>query len=66
MFGRKLIIDVEDIEEYSVLETIDGIRPLMGKIIDNCKLNVAGECEYQFSPIALIGDIVYYTIEFNF
>jgi hypothetical protein len=42
MLGRELIIDVEDIEEYSVLETIDGIRPLMEKIIENCKLNVVG------------------------
>jgi S-adenosylmethionine/arginine decarboxylase-like enzyme len=50
MLGRELIIDVDDIEDYSVLETIDGIRPLMEKIIENCKLNVVGKCEYQFSP----------------
>ena len=48
MLGRELIIDVEDIEEYSVLETIDGIRPLMEKIIENCKF--VGKCEHQFSP----------------
>ncbi len=42
MLGRKLTIDVEDIEEYSVLE--------MEKIIENCKLNVVGKCEHQFSP----------------
>ena len=50
MLGRELIIDVEDIENDSVLETIDGIRPLMEKIIENCKLNVVGKCEHQFSP----------------
>ena len=50
MLGRELIIDVEDIEEYSVLETIDGIKPLMEKIIENCHLNVVSQCEYQFSP----------------
>ncbi len=50
MLGRELIIDVEDIEEYSVLENIDGIRQLMEKIIENCKLNVVGKCEHQSSP----------------
>jgi hypothetical protein len=35
MLGKELIADVEDIEDYSVLETIDGIRPLMEKIIEN-------------------------------
>ena len=43
MLGRELIVDVEDIEEYSVLETIDGIKPLMEKIIENCKLKVVGK-----------------------
>lgn len=51
MLGRELIADIEDIEEYSVLETIDGIRPLMEKIIENCRLNVVGKCEHQFSPV---------------
>jgi len=51
VLGREIIIDVEDIENYSLLETIDGIKPLMEKIIENCKLTVVGQCEYQFSPI---------------
>jgi len=50
MLGKELIAYVEDIEDYSVLATIDGIRPLMEKIIENCKLNVVGKCEHQFSP----------------
>ncbi len=50
MLGKELIADVEDIEDYSVLETIDGIRPLMKKIIENCKLNVVGKCEHQLLP----------------
>jgi S-adenosylmethionine decarboxylase len=50
MLGKELIADVEDIEDYSVLETIDGIRPLMEKIIENCGLNGVGKCEHQFSP----------------
>jgi S-adenosylmethionine decarboxylase len=51
MFGRELIVDVEDIENYLVLETVYGVKPLMKKIIENCKLNVVSQCEYQFSPI---------------
>ena len=51
VLGKELIADVADIEEYSVLETIDGIRPLMEKIIENCKLNVVSQCEYRFSPV---------------
>jgi hypothetical protein len=50
VLGKNLIADEEDIDDYSVLETIDGIRPLLKKIIENCKLNVVGKCEYQFSP----------------
>ena len=38
VLGREIIVDVEDIEDYSVLKTIDGIKPLMEKIIENCKL----------------------------
>ena len=51
MLGRELIADIDDIEEYSVLETVDGIRPLMEKIIENCRLNVVGKCEHQFLPV---------------
>jgi hypothetical protein len=58
VLGREIIIDVEDIENYSLLETIDGIKPLMEKIIENCKLTVVGQCEYQFSPIG--ATILYY------
>ena len=51
VLGRELIVDVEDIEDCSVLETLNGIRPLMEEIIQRCKLNVVSQCEYQFSPI---------------
>jgi S-adenosylmethionine decarboxylase len=50
MLGRELIVDVEDIEDNSVLETVEGVKPLMEKIIENCKLNVVGKCEHQFTP----------------
>ena len=38
VLGRELIADVEDIENDLLLETIDGIEPLMEKIIEVCKL----------------------------
>ena len=50
MLGRELIVDVEDIEDNSVLETVEGVKPLMERIIENCKLNVVGKCEHQFTP----------------
>lgn len=50
VLGREIIVDVEDIVDYSVLETIEGITPLMEKIIENCYLNVVGKCQHQFSP----------------
>ncbi len=53
VLGRELIADVEDIENVSLLGTIDGVSPLMEKIIDICKLNVVAKCEYQFTPIGV-------------
>lgn len=50
VLGKELICDIEDIGDYKLLETIEGIKPLMEKIINECKLNVVGECEYQFIP----------------
>ena len=51
VLGRELIVDVEDIENYLVLETVYGIKPLMEEIIQRCNLNVVSQCEYQFRPI---------------
>ena len=51
VLGRELIVDIEDIENYLVLENIYGIKPLMEEIIQRCKLNVVSQCEYQFSPV---------------
>jgi S-adenosylmethionine decarboxylase len=51
VLGRELIADVEDLEKFCVLETINGVKPLMEKIIKGCNLNVVSQCEYQFSPI---------------
>ncbi len=48
--GKELTADVEDIEDYSVLETIEDIKPLMEKKIESCRLHVVGKCQQQFSP----------------
>ena len=53
VLGRELIADVEDIENDLLLETIDGIEPLMEKIIEICKLKVVAKCKYQFTPIGV-------------
>lgn len=50
VLGRELIVDIDDIEDITALETIEGIKPLMEQIINYCKLNVVGCCEYQFNP----------------
>ena len=50
VLGREIIVDVEDIEDYSILETIECVKPLMEKIIERCNLNVVGKCEHQFTP----------------
>ena len=42
-----------DIENDLLLETIDGIEPLMEKIIEICKLKVVAKCKYQFTPIGV-------------
>lgn len=50
MLGTERIVIVEDISQFSVLETIDGIRPMMENIIGNCKLNIVTQCEHQLLP----------------
>ncbi len=51
VLGRKLIVDVEDIENYLVLENIYGVKPLMEENFQGFNLNVVSQCEYQFQPI---------------
>ncbi len=51
VLGKELIVEVEYVEDYSVLETIDGIKSLMENKLQNCNLNDVGKCEYQFWPV---------------
>ena len=50
--GIHLIVDVVNITTKNrALNTIEGIEPLMRKIIEIGKLNVVGEIKHQFQPI---------------
>jgi S-adenosylmethionine decarboxylase len=51
MFGKHIIADVYNINNSVLLTQIDGIEPLMKKIIEVGKLNVLGEIKHQFKPI---------------
>ena len=48
--GKHLIADVINITNFQLLETVEGVEPLMRKIINDMKLNVVGEVKNQFQP----------------
>lgn len=50
VLGKEAIIDVDNIIDVSLLETVDGIKPLLEQIIKELNLNVVGYCEKQFEP----------------
>ena len=50
MRGRHLIADVRNILNIDIIKTVDGVKPLMEKIINEMKLNVKGEISHQFQP----------------
>ena len=49
--GKHLIADIYNINNPVVLTTIDGIEPLMKKIVEVGNLNVVGEVRQQFKPV---------------
>lgn len=51
MRGIHLIADVINISDYDLLNTVDGVKPLMEKIINDMDLNVVGQIHKQFEPI---------------
>ena len=53
VLGREIMVDVEDIEEYSVLETIDGIKPLMEKILKIVIWMLLANASINFHPMVL-------------
>ena len=48
--GKHLIADIINIINFELLETIEGVEPLMKKIIEEMRLNVVGEVKHQFQP----------------
>ena len=51
MVGKHLIADIRNISNIELLNTVDGIKPLMEIIIKNMKLTVVGEIHNQFQPV---------------
>lgn len=51
MGGKHLIADVRNISNFEILNTVDGIKPLMEKIIQEVDLHVVAEVHKQFEPI---------------
>ena len=51
MTGVHLIADVYNINNAELLANIDGVEPLMIKIIEKGQLNVLGDIKHQFKPI---------------
>ena len=51
MRGKHLIADVVSIIDCDLLNTVDGIKPLMKIIINDMDLHVVGEVHKQFEPI---------------
>jgi S-adenosylmethionine decarboxylase len=49
--GKHLIVDVMNIVNFELLNTIKGVKPLMEKIIRDMKLCVIGGVQKQFEPI---------------
>jgi len=49
--GKHLIADVINIINFDLLNTIDGIKPLMEKIIKDLQLTVVGQMHHQFEPV---------------
>ena len=49
--GKHLICEVINISNIELLNTVDGIKPLMEKIIKNMNLTTVGEIHHQFEPV---------------
>ena len=50
MRGKHLIADLRNIFNINLIKTVDGVKPLMEKIINEMKWNVKGEISHQFQP----------------
>ena len=50
MKGIHLLADITKIARFDLLETVEGVEPLMRRIINEMRLNVVGEVKHQFEP----------------
>jgi len=50
MNGHHLIADVINISNVKPLKTVEGVKPLMEKIIEEMNLTVVGYTQHQFQP----------------
>ena len=50
MKGTHLIADVINIQNQDLSKTVDGVKPLMEKIIREMDLHVVGQVHKQFEP----------------
>ena len=48
--GKHLIAEIINITNFELLKTIEGVEPLMKKIIEEMRLTVVGEVKHQFQP----------------
>lgn len=48
--GTHMLINIKDIPNPNVFNTIEGIKPLLDVVIEKCDLHVVSEAGHQFSP----------------
>lgn len=53
MIGKHCIITIEDIENNSILYNVEDIKPILDKVVSDCKLNVINEAGHQFQPFGV-------------
>ena len=50
MKGIHLLADITKIARFDLLETVEGVEPLMRRIITEMRLSVVGKVKHQFEP----------------
>ena len=49
--GKHCLITIRNIQDATILETFEPIKPLFDTIVTGCKLNVMSETGFQFTPV---------------
>ena len=50
MMGKHLIVDIHNISNSVLLTTVEGVEPLMRKMVEVGNLHVVGDLKHQFKP----------------